>query len=79
MYPAYAMIHDSRFGMFSDSFFIQPKKGMIIVFPSFIPHYTMAHEDTKERIICSANAQLFTDAEENDHFSQDGKGINDGE
>ena len=79
MYYSYAMNDDQRFGLYTDSFFVQPDKGMIIVFPSFLPHYTTAHEDTKERIICSANGQLFTDREENEHFSQDGKGNQDGE
>ena len=79
MYQSYAMNYDQRFGLYCDSFFVQPKKGMMVIFPSFLPHYTTAHEDKKERIICSANANLSTDRKMNEHFSQDGKGNKHGE
>lgn len=75
MYPAYAMNHEQGFGLMTDSVFVQPIKGMMIIFPSFIPHYTMAHMDDKERIIFSSNATCMTDEHYYDRFSEDGKAI----
>lgn len=74
MYPHYAMNNDQTFGLYTDSFFVQPKKGMMIIFPSWLPHYTQAHEDTKERIILSCNMNLSTGKDERDLFSLDGQG-----
>tara|TARA_S200000501_G_C20805690_1_gene736007 strand:+ start:550 stop:1269 length:720 start_codon:yes stop_codon:yes gene_type:complete len=72
MYPSYAMNHMSGFGLMTDSVFVQPLKGMMIIFPSFIPHYTTAHLDDKERIIFSCNANLKTTEHYQDKFSVDG-------
>ncbi|MEX0740780.1 MAG: putative 2OG-Fe(II) oxygenase [Pseudohongiella sp.] len=48
-------------------FSIQPKKGMFVVFPSYMTHNTEPHESDDLRIIYSANVQLgfskLTDAE----------------
>ncbi len=75
MYPLFAMNHEAQFGLYSESVFVGPCKGMMIVFPSFVPHYTNAHEDDKERIIFSCNARLRTEASYMERFSEDGKGI----
>lgn len=56
-YSAYAMSYGKR-GLFRDSFIVQPKKGMMIVFPSFLQHGTKPHEDATERVIFSTNAVL---------------------
>ena len=39
---------------------VQPEAGMIIVFPSFIPHATKPHDSDEERVIFSGNVR-FTD------------------
>ena len=48
-------------------FTIQPKKGMFVVFPSYLAHNTEPHESDDLRVIYSANAQLqfarLTDAD----------------
>lgn len=37
---------------------IQPKKGMFVVFPSYLTHNTEPHESDEYRVIYSANVQL---------------------
>lgn len=48
-------------------FSIQPKKGLFVVFPSYLTHNTEPHESDDFRVIYSANAQLqfskLTDAD----------------
>ncbi|MBU2097737.1 MAG: 2OG-Fe(II) oxygenase family protein [Gammaproteobacteria bacterium] len=48
-------------------FSVQPKKGMFVVFPSYLVHSTEPHECDNVRVIYSANAQLefnkLTDAD----------------
>jgi len=48
-------------------FSMQPKKGMFVVFPSYLTHNTEPHESDDYRVIYSANAQLefsrLTDAD----------------
>jgi ribosome-associated protein YbcJ (S4-like RNA binding protein) len=48
-------------------FSIQPKKGLFVVFPSYLVHNTDPHESDELRVIYSANVQLefskLTDAE----------------
>jgi len=39
-------------------FSVQPKKGMFVVFPSYLAHNTEPHESDDFRVIYSANAQL---------------------
>lgn len=39
-------------------FAIQPKKGMFIVFPSYLVHHTEPHDSDEMRVIYSANLQL---------------------
>lgn len=39
-------------------FTIQPKKGMFIVFPSYLVHHTEPHDSDELRVIYSANLQL---------------------
>lgn len=39
-------------------FSIQPKKGMFVIFPSYLTHNTDPHESDDLRVIYSANAQL---------------------
>ena len=56
-YSAYAMSYGDK-GLFRDTLIVQPKKGMMIVFPSFLEHGTRPHEDHAERIIFSTNAVL---------------------
>lgn len=55
-YGVYGMIFDQHCMLFNDQFRVQPQKGMMIIFPSFMPHYTRPHEDDKERIIFSSNS-----------------------
>jgi uncharacterized protein (TIGR02466 family) len=74
MYPTYSMNYEDGFGLFTDSFYVGPRKGMMIIFPSFVPHYTSPHDDDKERIIFSCNATLKTAEGYQDKFSTDGKG-----
>ena len=59
-YSSYAMTYGGGAGgsLFNDKFPVSPKKGMMIVFPSFIPHGTRPHEDTEERVIFSVNAKF---------------------
>lgn len=48
-------------------FSIQPKRGMFVVFPSYLSHSTEPHESNENRVIYSANVQLefrkLTDAD----------------
>lgn len=74
MYPIYGMNYEDGFGLFTDSFYVGPRKGMMIIFPSFVPHYTVPHDDDKERIIFSCNVNLKTSEGYQDKFSTDGKG-----
>jgi uncharacterized protein (TIGR02466 family) len=37
---------------------VQPRKGMFLVFPSYLSHHTEPHESEEPRIVYSANAQL---------------------
>ena len=74
MYPSYAMNHEDGYGLFTDSFYVAPKKGMMVIFPSFVPHYTTPHDDEKERIIFSCNANLKTSEGYQEKFSIEGKG-----
>lgn len=37
---------------------IQPEEGMLVVFPSYLPHKAMAYEGDKDRVIISFNAQI---------------------
>lgn len=55
-YAHYGMIFDQKSRIFNDQFRIGPEKGMMIIFPSFIPHYTRPHNDEAERVIFSSNS-----------------------
>ena len=37
---------------------IQPEEGMLVIFPSYLPHKAMAYEGNKDRIIISFNVQI---------------------
>jgi len=37
---------------------IQPEEGMLVLFPSYLPHKAMAYEGHKDRIILSFNVQI---------------------
>jgi uncharacterized protein (TIGR02466 family) len=37
---------------------IQPEAGMLIIFPSYLPHKAMAYQGEKDRIIISFNVQI---------------------
>ena len=37
---------------------IQPEEGMLVIFPSYLPHKAMAYEGDKDRIIISFNVQI---------------------
>lgn len=41
-----------------DSIDVQPDEGMLVLFPSYLPHKAMAYEGDKDRIIISFNAQI---------------------
>lgn len=58
--PTYAMIHENGKNLWQDMYEVQPEAGMIIVFPSFIPHATKPHDSDEERVIFSGNVR-FTD------------------
>lgn len=53
---------------------IQPRKGLFVVFPSYLVHYTEPHESDELRVIYSANVQLgyrkATDADRPDESTQ---------
>ncbi|MGM0633617.1 MAG: putative 2OG-Fe(II) oxygenase [Pseudomonadota bacterium] len=53
---------------------IQPKKGMFLVFPSYLTHHTEPHESDDLRVIYSANVQLqyrkATDADRDSESTQ---------
>lgn len=53
---------------------IQPRKGMFVVFPSYLVHHTEPHESDQYRVIYSANVQLqyrkHTDADRGDASPQ---------
>lgn len=72
MYPFYAM-NTMGTKLNTDSFYVQPKAGMMIIFPSWLAHYTMAHEDTKERVILSCNMELKPNKAGVDFFSEEGQ------
>ena len=57
-YSAYAMNYVADTAIFNDEMPIQPQKGMMIVFPSFIPHFTKSHEADAKRVIFSTNAEF---------------------
>lgn len=42
----------------NNSIDIQPEEGMLVLFPSFLPHKAMAYEGDKDRIIVSFNVQI---------------------
>jgi uncharacterized protein (TIGR02466 family) len=42
----------------SPQFVVQPKKGMFVVFPSYLVHHTEPHDSDEMRVIYSANLQL---------------------
>ena len=54
-YAVYAMNYGHGDPYFCDKFEVQPKKGMLIIFPSFMPHLTKPHEANEDRIILSSN------------------------
>lgn len=56
--PMYAMVHENGKNLWHDMYEVQPEKGTIIVFPSFIPHATKPHESDEERIIFSGNVRF---------------------
>ena len=37
---------------------IQPEEGMLVLFPSYLPHKAMAYEGKKDRVIVSFNVQI---------------------
>jgi len=37
---------------------IQPEAGMLVIFPSYLPHKAMAYQGDKDRIIISFNVQI---------------------
>ncbi len=42
----------------TNSMDIQPEEGMLVIFPSYLPHKAMAYEGEKDRIIVSFNVQI---------------------
>lgn len=54
-HAVYAMSYGKGDPFFSDRIEIPPKKGMLIIFPSFMPHYTKPHVSDEYRVILSAN------------------------
>jgi uncharacterized protein (TIGR02466 family) len=56
--PIYGMCQDQHSNLFNDVQRLAPKVGRFYVFPSFMPHYTEAHESDVKRVIFSANMIL---------------------
>ncbi len=44
----------------TNSIDIQPEEGMLVLFPSWLPHKAMAYEGDKDRIIVSFNLQIHS-------------------
>jgi hypothetical protein len=42
----------------NNSIDIQPDEGMLVLFPSYLPHKAMAYQGDKDRIIISFNIQI---------------------
>ena len=57
-YAVYSMNYGNGDQYFCDKLEIQPEKGMLIIFPSFMPHYTKPHQADEDRIILSANMKF---------------------
>lgn len=55
-FPAYGMVYGSGVALFNDRYQIRPKKGMMVIFPAHVAHYTNPHMADEDRIIFSCNA-----------------------
>lgn len=56
--PMFSGLYGGSCNLFAQIYRIEPKEGMLIVFPSFIPHGTRPNKSTRERVIFSANVVL---------------------
>jgi len=57
---SYNMIYGNGFALWNDKFTLRPKKGMMVIFPSHMAHYTNPHLADEDRIILSCNV-VFDD------------------
>lgn len=57
-YQAGAYIDMGNSYLQNNSIDIQPEEGMLVLFPSYLPHKAMAYEGDKDRIIVSFNVQI---------------------
>ena len=56
--PMFSGLYGGACNLFTQIYRIEPKEGMLIVFPSFIPHGTRPNESAQDRVIFSANVVL---------------------
>lgn len=54
----YNMLYGNGINVYCDLYTIQPKVGQMIIFPSFMRHYTKPHLSDDDRIIFSCNAVI---------------------
>jgi uncharacterized protein (TIGR02466 family) len=57
-YQAGAYVDMGNAYLQNNSIDIQPEEGMLVLFPSYLPHKAMAYEGDKDRIIVSFNVQI---------------------
>jgi len=57
--PIYGVIAEKNAEMWNDFIPVEAKRGRMIIFPSFMPHYTKPHMGKEERIIFSANMAIM--------------------
>ena len=54
----FSMLYGAGVDVFTDLHVISPKVGQMVIFPSFMRHYTKPHMANDDRIIFSCNAKL---------------------
>ena len=52
---SYNMIYGNGFSLWNDKYTLHPKKGMVVVFPAHMAHFTNPHIADEDRIILSCN------------------------
>lgn len=61
-----------QFGLFETSFTIQPRAGMLVVFPGFLRHQVTTYQGTRPRISIAANVRMEAQPVEVERSSSDG-------
>lgn len=56
--PMFSQLYGGSCNLFAQIYRVEPKEGMLIVFPSFMPHGTRPNKSAQDRVIFSANVVL---------------------